>query len=158
MDLALGRYVGSRKGITLTEIAIAIAVLALLAVLVLPSYAHNAVQARKSQAVQDIARIETLIERYRAENGLRLPESLDQLGASIPLDPWGNAYQYVNIEANVELTRLRLDPYHFPLNSDYDLYSMGADGRSALQISAGPARDDIVRAGNGRFIGLAADY
>jgi general secretion pathway protein G len=45
-----------------------------------------------------------------------------------------------------------------PLNSDYDLYSMGADGDSMGPLSATASRDDIVRANNGAFIGLGEEY
>jgi len=45
-----------------------------------------------------------------------------------------------------------------PINSDYDLYSKGPDGLSLKPLTAAPSRDDIVRANNGSFIGIAADY
>lgn len=45
-----------------------------------------------------------------------------------------------------------------PINSDYDLYSKGKDGKSQKPLTAAASRDDIVRAGNGAFVGLASDY
>jgi len=45
-----------------------------------------------------------------------------------------------------------------PINTDFDLYSMGPDGRSAPPLTAKHSRDDIVRANDGAFIGLASDY
>ena len=45
-----------------------------------------------------------------------------------------------------------------PLNSDYDLYSVGEDGLTQKPLNASNARDDIVRANNGAFVGLAEDY
>ncbi|MDH4073829.1 MAG: prepilin-type cleavage/methylation domain-containing protein, partial [Gammaproteobacteria bacterium] len=45
-----------------------------------------------------------------------------------------------------------------PLNTDFDLYSAGADGESAGPLSATKSRDDIVRANNGAFIGLGENY
>ena len=45
-----------------------------------------------------------------------------------------------------------------PLNTDFDLYSMGPDGQTQKQLTAAKARDDIVRAGNGGFIGKAEDH
>ena len=45
-----------------------------------------------------------------------------------------------------------------PLNSDFDLYSMGPDGQTATPLTAKASRDDIVRANNGGFIGVASDY
>ncbi len=45
-----------------------------------------------------------------------------------------------------------------PINSDFDLYSMGPDGRSVSPLTSSLSRDDIVRANNGRFVGTAASY
>jgi general secretion pathway protein G len=44
------------------------------------------------------------------------------------------------------------------LNSDYDLYSKGRDGRSVSPLTAKASRDDVIRASNGGFIGLGANY
>ena len=52
----------------------------------------------------------------------------------------------------------RKDKSLHPLNSDYDLYSMGPDGRSVSPLTAKASRDDIIRANNGGFIGVAEDY
>jgi general secretion pathway protein G len=35
---------------------------------------------------------------------------------------------------------------------------MGKDGQSSSPLTAKPSRDDIVRANDGRFVGLASDY
>jgi general secretion pathway protein G len=45
-----------------------------------------------------------------------------------------------------------------PINSDFDLYSVGRDGQSAPALTAKVSQDDIVRANNGGFVGLASDY
>ena len=45
-----------------------------------------------------------------------------------------------------------------PVNSDYDLYSMGADGDSQTPFTAEASQDDIVRCGNGSYIGLVSNY
>ena len=52
----------------------------------------------------------------------------------------------------------RKDKSLHPLNSDYDLYSMGPDGQSQTAITAKASRDDTIRANNGGFIGVAEDY
>lgn len=52
----------------------------------------------------------------------------------------------------------RKDRFLVPINSDYDLYSMGADGRSVAPLTASMSRDDIIRANDGAFVGLAEDY
>jgi general secretion pathway protein G len=53
---------------------------------------------------------------------------------------------------------LRKDRFLVPLNSDYDLYSMVKDGASKGPLTAAESRDDILRANNGAFIGVAVDY
>ncbi len=45
-----------------------------------------------------------------------------------------------------------------PINSTYDLYSMGKDGKTVVALTAKASRDDVVRANDGGFIGLAVKY
>jgi len=45
-----------------------------------------------------------------------------------------------------------------PVNSDYDLYSMGSDGKSRPPFTARASLDDIVRASNGGYVGPVADF
>lgn len=52
----------------------------------------------------------------------------------------------------------RKDRFLVPINSDYDLYSMGKDGESVAPLTAAKSRDDIVRAANGTYVGLAENF
>ena len=52
----------------------------------------------------------------------------------------------------------RKDRFNVPINSDYDLYSMGADGASVEPLISAQSHDDIVRAANGTFVGLAENF
>jgi general secretion pathway protein G len=54
--------------------------------------------------------------------------------------------------------QVRKDRNLVPINSRYDLYSMGADGRSVPPLTAQESRDDIIRANDGGYVGLAAGY
>ncbi len=56
-----------------------------------------------------------------------------------------------------ETTRRR-DGFLFPLNSDYDLFSLGPNGRTAVSLGQPIARDDVIRANNGGFFGTASEY
>jgi general secretion pathway protein G len=38
------------------------------------------------------------------------------------------------------------------------LYSAGADGKTVLPLTAKASQDDIIRANDGSFIGVAASY
>ncbi len=77
------------------------------------------------------------------------------------LDPWGNPYQYLNIEdfsGKGKKGKFREDRFKVPINSDFDLYSMGKDGKSKKSLTSKGGRDDIVRANNGGYIGPAWKY
>jgi general secretion pathway protein G len=73
-------------------------------------------------------------------------------------DPWGRPYQYLNIALAPNPGVLRKDKNLVPINTDYDLYSLGRDGDSVPPLNAAKSRDDIVRANNGAFIGKGEDY
>ena len=75
-------------------------------------------------------------------------------------DPWDTAYQFLNIENSTTKGKggLRKDKFLNPLNSDYDLYSSGKDKDSKGPLTAKASHDDIVRARNGGFVGLATDF
>jgi general secretion pathway protein G len=45
-----------------------------------------------------------------------------------------------------------------PLNSTFDLYSKGRDGQSQPPLTATASQDDIVRATDGNYVGLASRY
>ncbi len=150
----------TQTAFTLVELMIAILVLAALAAIAIPSYREHIEQAKRSQAIRDIAEIGMIIERFYSLNQT-YPANLAALGAGVPAtDPWGNAYGYLAIDVNPAPNQgdVRKDKNLNPLNSDYDLYSMGPDGQTQKQLTAAKARDDIVRAGNGSFIGLASEH
>lgn len=54
--------------------------------------------------------------------------------------------------------RVRKDHFMVPINTDYDLYSMGPDGMSASPLTANTSRDDIIRASDGAFVGRVCDF
>lgn len=60
--------------------------------------------------------------------------------------------------SRVPTGQMRKDQAMVPINSDYDLCRKGPDGVSVKPLIANDSRDDIIRASNGSFIGLASDY
>jgi general secretion pathway protein G len=112
---------------------------------------------RITQAVIDIKGMEAQIKSYGLENRA-LPESLSDIGRGGMLDPWGNPYQYTNLETAKGNGKARKNKNLIPINSDFDLYSNGKDGETASPLTAKASRDDVVRASDGRFVGLASDY
>jgi general secretion pathway protein G len=83
---------------------------------------------------------------------------LADVGLGARLDPWGNAYQYLNFANIMGVGAVRKDRNLVPINTDFDLYSVGPDGNTQPPLTAPVSRDDIVRANDGRFIGKAEDY
>ena len=150
---------GRAKGFGLLDLMVALVVFSLMAALAVPAYSGFVNRAKVSGAIGDIGSLAIEIERFGVNNNDRLPMTLNELPIDIPLDPWGNEYQYLNIRAaGPGNGAFRKDGNLNPLNTDFDIYSMGEDGESAGPLSAGKSRDDIVRANNGAFIGLGEDY
>ena len=138
---------------------VTLVIASLLVSVAVPSYESFATRAKVSAAIGDIAKLSLAVESFRLNNNDRIPLTLEEMGVPIPLDPWDQPYRFLNIPAaGGGVGALRKDGKLNPLNTDFDLYSIGKDGRSAGPLSAKHSRDDIVRANNGAFIGLGEDY
>lgn len=148
-------------GFTLIELLITVAIVGILSAVAVPGYNGYVDNARVVQAIADISGIEAKFEaHYRYNNG-KYPPSLTEIGAQDMADPWGNPYQYLNLSNTNDKNvtgKARKDHNLVPINSDFDLYSTGKDGKSASPLTAQISKDDIVRANNGRFIDLASKY
>ena len=144
---------------TVVELVIAIAVIGILSAIAIPQYIGYREKAETRQAVIDITGISFQLDRFRTEFGT-LPLALAEAVDPVPDDPWGNPYEYLNLEAGLPGTngKRRRDKNMNPVNSDYDLYSKGPDGKSQAQFMGAKARDDIVRAADGDFVGIAEDF
>ncbi|MFW5440550.1 MAG: prepilin-type N-terminal cleavage/methylation domain-containing protein [Methylophilaceae bacterium] len=145
------------NGLTLIELIIVIAIIGILATIVIPAYQDYTEKARITLAVADIGAITSKAEAYWNDERV-YPDNLADIGEAGRLDPWDNPYQYLNLFDKKGKGGNRKDKKLNPLNSDFDLYSMGKDGSSHTQISIGAGRDDVIRANDGRFIDLAKKY
>lgn len=145
------------RGFSLLELLVAIAIVATLASLAFSSYREYRVRTDRLLAAADIASIQSKITNYFVEN-MELPESLDSLGLASMRDPWGSRYVYVNLMGQKGNGGSRKNKNLVPINTDYDLYSKGPDKESRAPLTAKVSKDDIIRANNGGFIGLAEDY
>ena len=139
------------------ELVLVLGIIAVLAMIAVPSYAQYRERIRIVQAISDISGMGPLITRYAHDNP-NFPDSLADIGRAQMKDPWGNYYQYLSHDDKKGKGGWRKDHSIVPINSDYDLWSNGKDAKSFPPLTAKPSRDDIVRANNGRFIGLASDY
>jgi general secretion pathway protein G len=145
-------------GFTLIELLLSVTILGILLTTAVATY--NVLDEKQSvnEAISDVQAIEALLARFFTESN-SYPSSLAEIPAAASLrDPWGNPYQYLNIAETHGNGQVRKDHNLVPLNTDYDLYSLGEDGRSVSPLTAQASRDDIVRANNGGFVGLAANY
>ena len=150
-------YPINRRGFTLVELVLLVAMIGILSAIAVPSYSSYIKKAKISEAVADIETISLEIEIFKAGNP-GLPANLATVPGINLLDPWGNPYQYLNFETAKGKGNMRKDRFMVPINSDYDLYSMGEDGLSVPPLTAKSSRDDIIRANDGQFVGLAVQY
>ncbi|MCK5349609.1 MAG: prepilin-type cleavage/methylation domain-containing protein, partial [Desulfobacula sp.] len=93
---------------------------------------------------------------FEMERG-SFPLNLAQIGLDTLRDPWGNPYQYLPVQG-AKIGKLRKDHALVPVNTDFDLYSVGPDGKSLGPFTAKASRDDIVRANNGQYVGPVSGY
>jgi general secretion pathway protein G len=148
------------RALTLVELILAIAILGTLAAVAVPSYSNYIDKARNSAAMADIREVELGIVRFQAERG-RPPDTLAEAGIPTPLDSWGRPYQYTRIAGLSEAERdakCRWNKFEKPLNDDFDLYSMGKDGKTKPKTTHKDSFDDIIRANGGAYVGLASEY
>lgn len=144
------------KGFTIVELLIVIGIIGILASIAIPKFATYRERVKVAVAITDISAIGKDIIGYQLANG-QYPDALNDLGSSNTTDPWGNPYQYTPVEGTPQ-GRLRKDRFMVPVNSDFDLYSMGPDGRSSTPFTSRLSRDDIVRANDGGFIGKVENF
>lgn len=123
-----------QRGFTLIEIMVVVVILGILAAMVAPKILSRPDQAKIAVARSDIETISQALELYRLDNGF-YPSTDQGLEALVrkpsggspeprhwnpdgylkkaPVDPWGNAYLYLQPGSH----------------GKYDLYSLGPDGR-----------------------------
>nr|WP_218649017.1 type II secretion system major pseudopilin GspG [Pseudomonas taiwanensis] len=123
----------SQSGFTLIEIMVVVVILGILAALVVPQVMNRPDQAKVTVAKGDIKAIGAALDMYKLDNfaypstqqGLEAlvsrpsgnppPKNWNKDGylKKLPIDPWGNPYQYLSPGSK----------------GTYDLYSLGADGK-----------------------------
>jgi len=155
IDLLLKREVV--EGFTILELLTVIAIVGALSAIAIPTYIDNIEKAKETRAIADILTLGIDIEAYEIINE-SLPDSLDDVGRGSFEDPWGNPYQYLNFTKTQGTGMMRKDRFMVPINTFYDLYSMGKDGKSASPLTSRNSYDDIIRANDGGYIGPAYAY
>lgn len=122
-----------QSGFTLIEIMVVVVILGILAAVVVPRIMDRPDEARTAKARQDIRVLESALNLYKLDN-FYYPSTQQGLDAlvqrpggdpaprnwksggyvkSLPKDPWGSPYQY-------------LQP---GVKGEFDLFTLGADGK-----------------------------
>ena len=141
-------------GFTMLELMFAVAIAAILALIAISQFAKAVEKSKQGSAIADISIIQVEIERYRSNHNSMLPDAIP----SDRLDPWQRPYIYTKLEGTKGKGSARKDHALNPLNTDYDLFSAGKNGVYKSQISQKDSLDDIIRARNGAFVGVAEDF
>ena len=146
-------------GFSLTELLIAVTILGALIAIALPMFNSYKDQQNVSLAINDLRLIDNQIKSYKMSNE-QLPDALSQVPQGDRKDPWGRLYQYLRIEGQETVVKgeMRRDKSTNPINTDFDLYSKGVDGDTSTQLNSTTGQDDVVRANDGQYFGLASKY
>lgn len=146
----------SARGFSVIELLIVVTMLGTLSAIGVPAYMEALDRARVARAAGDISAIGREAQVFAVDES-RYPNDLGEIDRQGTLDPYGNAYRYLRIEG-ASTGAMRKDRFLVPLNSDFDLYSAGKDGETQPPLGAAVSWDDVVRANDGGYIGLASEY
>ena len=120
-----------QRGFSLIEIMVVVVILGILASIVVPKIIHRPDEARVVKAKQDVLAIQSALDLYRLDNGVYpstdqglkalvekpssnpIPHDWKLYLKSIPKDPWGRDYLYLNPGQHIEV----------------DVFTFGAEGQ-----------------------------
>lgn len=113
-------------GFTLIEVMVVVVILGILAAIIVPRIMSRPEQARVVKAKQDLSAIQNALDLYKLDTGVYptqqqglqalvtmptsppVPQNWDSSGylKKMPMDPWGNPYQYENNNGNIRVFSL----------------------------------------------------
>ena len=158
------------SGVTILELLVALVIASILATMAAANFGGsepdcdnpNAKQSplmrgKISDVMGDLGTIHMAASRFELSYR-RYPDSLAEIGLDHLRDPWGNPYQYLVVFGRDDVGPVRKDHNLKPVNSGYDVYSLGPDGDTASPFTSTGGKDDIVMANDGDYFGLACQY
>ena len=127
-----------QTGFTLIEIMVVVVILAILASVVVPKIMDRPDEARIAKAKQDVRAVESALGLYKLDNfvypttdqglealvtkpsGSPEPKNYKKGGyvKSVPKDPWGNEYKYLNPGVHGDIDVFSLGPDMQPSDDD----------------------------------------
>jgi len=158
----------TQGGFTLLELMIVSVVAVILLVMAYAVYPNNPIgcdndsrpgyiaRAYMAASMADLMEINLKLESFDLSHR-RLPTDLSELGIDT-IDPWGNPYVFLNFDGINGNGPKRKFHSAVPVNTYFDVYSMGADGKTSTPFTSQPGADDIVMAGDGTYFGMACNY
>ncbi len=150
-----------RRGFTLLELLMVAGILGTLATLTFPNFVKVMEDSKVLEAISEIRVLAANVRDHKLVNGT-FPDDFSKMGLTDPLDPWGNKYEYLLIEGQFNVyppgKKPRQDRFLRPINRDFDIYSMGPDAESSDNLTDAESLDDIIRANDGGFVGIAEEY
>ena len=141
-------------GFTLIELFVVFMIIGILVSMVAPTWRTLSKRAQKTRCMAEINGIQFQVEAYFIEYS-DWPATLANIGGVTITDPFGNPYQYVNHSTTPALSR---EVFGSLLNTSYDIFSLGEDGITSIDIMDPESFDDIIRGRDGGFIGIGSDF
>ena len=159
-----------QHGVTIFDLLIALVIASILAATAVAAYGSSKpncdnpdarqgplMRAKIGQVTGDIGTIHMAASRFELSYS-RYPANLAEIGLDHLRDPWGNPYQYLVVFGRTDVGPVRKDHNMKPVNTGYDVYSMGPDGNTASPFTSTGGKDDIVMARDGAYFGLACQF
>lgn len=145
------------KGFTLFELMAVIVMGFIMLVFGTPIYSGYVERAHVAHAVGDIGEIHLRVSMFDLIHS-RYPTSLNEIDLPNEVDPWGNPYVFLSFDGMSGNGPKRKNRNMVPVNTGYDVYSMGPDGKTATPFTSASGGDDVVMAGDGTYFGRADNY
>lgn len=172
------------QGFTLIDLLITTSIVGVISMISVSSYNGYIDTTKNSQAASQIRSLAFLINDYAEDYGY-YPNNLSDIGNENLKDPWGNFYVYLNLRSQsddgddedgnkdqhdshddhhdsdddkIDIGAARKDGSLVPINTKFDLCSIGKDGKTKPPLRAKESHDDIIYANDGAYIGLAESF